>query len=56
MGATPPQPYKLGNGRTVTHANPALVWSGDPTVMQDHDISVVARLLGSNRRTRALHD
>ena len=52
MGQTPPQPYRLGNGMVVTPANPALVWSGNPQVMQDHDAQIVARLFG-HRRTRA---
>lgn len=48
MGQTPPQPYRLGNGRIVTPANPALVWA-DPITMQDHDRSVVQRLLAGGR-------
>ena len=52
MGQTPPKPYRLGNGKTVTHANPALVWSTNPLEMQDHDAQIVAKLFG-DRRTRA---
>lgn len=47
MGATMPQAYRLGNGRIVTPANPALVWSS-PVAMRHHDVSVVSRLLAAS--------
>jgi hypothetical protein len=48
MGMTTPQAYRLGNGQVVTSANPAPVWNS-PIAMQQHDVSVVARLIGSSR-------
>lgn len=53
MGMTAPRAYRLANGQIVTSANPAPVWNS-PIAMQQHDVSVVARLLSSSRaRSRA---
>lgn len=48
MGMTTPRAYRLGNGQVVTSANPAPVWNS-PIAMQRHDVSVVARLIGTSR-------
>lgn len=48
MGRTMPQAYRLGNGQVVTSANPSPVWNS-PIAMQQHDVSVVARLLSTSR-------
>lgn len=48
---TPPRPYRLGNGRIVTPANPALVWD-HPIIAMAHDVAVVENLLGAGRFSR----
>lgn len=48
MGMTAPRPYRLGDGRIVTPANPALVWD-HPLIAMAHDVAVVENLLGGKR-------
>lgn len=57
MGRTPPQPYRLGDGRIVTPANPAPVWSPDPRVTMQHDVEVIQQfgLARTPRERRLTH-